>query len=153
MKFPTALTLLICILSCKQVEQPSDRLNLNSKLSGHWVASAFDGELRETWTLGHQGWMEQEGFYIENGDTSYSAVTQIQQVGEEIILFSVIKDSNPKIFKAIESQENLYRFKNDDYKNPFEVQYEFISSNEYRRTITGYEGDSLVTYEFNFQKQ
>lgn len=153
MKHLSLLLILLLIASCNQDQQPIDILNLQSKLEGKWIASAFDGELHEEWKLAPSGWMEQEGYYIEKGDTSYSAKTQIQKVDDDIILFSVIKDSNPKIFKAIDATDKGFIFKNDDYTNPYEVRYEFLSDSAYRRTITGMEQDSLVVYEFQFQKR
>ena len=140
------------ILSCVENLPQEDHLNLKDKLGGRWIAKAFSGELHEEWTLENTGWMIQEGYYIENDDTSYSAKTRIEKVGNDIILFSVIKDSNPKIFKAISFRDKEIIFENDDYKNPFQVKYEFLGENTYRRTITGYEQDSLVVHEFNFKK-
>ena len=145
---------ILCILffSCKENSSVKDHLNLKSKLSGKWVAKAFDGELHEKWALNTNGWMQQQGYYIEKNDTTYAAKSQIQQVGEDVILFTVIKNSNPKIFKSIKKGANEIIFKNDDYKNPYQVTYEFLSANSYKRTIKGYEKDSLVIYEFNFKK-
>jgi len=97
--------------------------------------------------------MQQVGYYIENADTSYSAKTRIEKINDDIILFSVIKNSNPKIFKAKSLDDDQIIFENDDYKNPYEVKYEFLTNGKYRRTIKGYEKDSLVIYEFNFEKQ
>lgn len=141
----------LTLFSCKNESDIIDHLNLESKLSGKWVAKAFDGELHEEWKLGPGGWMQQVAFYIEKTDTSYAAKSQIQKVGEDIILISVIKNSNPKIFKSINTEENKIVFENKDYKNPYQVKYEFISENKYRRTITGLENDSLLVYEFNFR--
>ena len=138
--------------SCNGPQKVEDHLNLSSKLTGKWIAKAFDGELHEEWILNEFGWMQQNGYYIENNDTSYAAKTQIQKVGDDIILFSVIRNSNPKIFKSVQFDENEILFKNDDYKNPFEVKYEFLSEKNYRRTIKGTENDSLVIYNFNFEK-
>lgn len=138
--------------SCSENGKIADRLRLEKKLSGKWVATAFDGELHEVWHLNDSGWMQQEGYYIENGDTLYAAQTQIQGVGNDTILFSVIKDANPKIFKSIHAEENKIIFENDDYKNPYQVHYEFLTAENYRRTIRGRENDSLVEYEFNFKK-
>ncbi|NNE13658.1 MAG: hypothetical protein HKN51_01695 [Saprospiraceae bacterium] len=146
------LVFILLVLSCKDTRMANDQLNLESKLRGKWVARAFDGELHEVWGLNNNGWMQQQGFYIEKNDTSYAATTQIQKVGDDIILFSVILNSNPKIFKSVKFEENEIIFKNDDYKNPYEVKYEFLSNENYRRTITGRENDSLVVYEFNFEK-
>ncbi|NND14822.1 MAG: hypothetical protein HKN89_00690 [Eudoraea sp.] len=143
----------VLVLSCQNEPEVPDHLELKSKLSGKWTAKAFDGELHETWQLMNDGWMHQEGYYIEKNDTTYAAKTQIQKVGDDVVLFSVIRNSNPKIFKSIHRKDNTIVFENDDYKNPFEVKYEFISDTTYRRTIRGYENDSLVIYTFNFNKQ
>ena len=154
MKYTPLFILFIFLTMCEApAHDPFDQLNLSDKLSGKWKADAFDGILSETWTLGKDGWMSQEGFYIEDQDTSYSAKTKIEIVGNDTVLFSVIKDSNPKIFKAFIQTKNTITFKNDDYKSPFKVHYEFISDSKYSRTITGYEGDSLVVYKFDFSKE
>jgi len=145
----------LCFLlffSCNQWEKDIDTLELNSKLSGKWIAKAFDGELHETWQLGHDGWMLQEGYYIEKSDTTYSARTRIEALNNELVLFSVIKNATPKIFQAVERGDSKIVFENNDYKNPNQVIYEFIDSNNYRRTIKGMENDSLVTYVFDFKK-
>jgi len=149
----SVFTLLVFLaLSCENETNVNDKLNLESKLSGKWIAKAFDGELHETWKLDDDGWMLQKGYYIENVDTSYSAQTKIEKVNKELILFSVIKNSTPKIFQAKEILDNKILFENKDYRNPFEVIYEFIDSNNYRRTIKGLENDSLVSYVFDFKK-
>ncbi|MDJ0644877.1 MAG: hypothetical protein QNJ57_02735 [Flavobacteriaceae bacterium] len=153
MKTLLALLLTLVLISCGSDQRNKDHLGLSPKLSGSWKATAFSGELHETWTLGNDGWMQQQGYYIEQSDTSYSAKTRIEKVGDAIILFSVIKNSNPKIFKASKVAENELIFENKDYKNPYRVHYEFIDEVRYTRTITGYENDSLVRYEFEFQKQ
>ena len=140
------------LVSCNGNKKVKDHLNLEPQLSGTWSTKAFDGALHETWKLNDKGWMEQEGYYIVKGDTAYAAMTQIQEVGNDIILFSVIENSNPKIFKSVKRTENIIVFENDDYKNPYQVQYEFISKEKYIRTITGYENDSIVIFEFNFEK-
>ena len=153
----SAYILLILIFNfvssgCNDQPAPNDRLNLNAKLSGTWKAIAFDGALHEKWALLPDGYMQQEGMYIENRDTLYQAITKIEQVGTELILYSVIKDSNPKIFKAIHRTEDIIIFENKDYSNPYQVKYEFLSDNKYRRTIEGVENDTLAIYVFNFNK-
>ena len=145
------LIFVLLFTSCEK--ENVDKLKLESKLSGKWIAKAFDGELHEAWQLDKDGWMLQKGYYIEGVDTSYSAQTKIEKVNEQLILFSVIKNSTPKIFQAKERFDNKILFENKDYRNPFEVVYEFIDSGNYRRTIKGMENDSLVTYVFNFKKQ
>lgn len=146
------LTVILVFVSCNNKIESTDYLKLKNKLEGNWQAKAFDGVLNEEWTLGENGWMQQQGYYIEEKDTSYSAKTRIVKVDEEVILFSVIKNSNPKIFRAISLTDNQIIFENKDYKNPFLVTYEFLDKMNYRRTIKGYEGDSLIVYVFNFKK-
>ena len=152
MNYLMTMLIALLLLSCNEENKKKDYLNLNNKLSGSWSAKAFDGKLHEKWTLNDNGWMEQESYYIEQNDTSYSAKSRIEKFNKEVILSSIIKNSNPKIFKAINVEEDKIVFENDDYKNPYKVTYEFISKNSYRRTIMGYERDSLVSYTFNFEK-
>lgn len=152
MRFIVFLVSALLIVSCKREIKNVDKLNLETKLSGKWIAKAFDGELHEMWKLDEDGWMIQEGYYIEKNDTSYSAKTKIERVNKQLILFSVIKDARPKIFQATERSDSKIIFENKDYKNPYEVVYEFIDINNYKRTIKGLENDSLVTYIFEFKK-
>ena len=147
------LVLILLVVSCRNDAKVQDHLNLSTKLSGKWTAKAFDGELHEEWTLNKEGWMLQESYYIEENDTTYAAQTQIQKVGEEVILFSVIRNSNPKIFKSTRTEDYIMVFENDDYKNPFQVTYEFLTDTTYRRSIKGYENDSIVKYMFNFNRR
>jgi hypothetical protein len=129
-----------------------DKLHLEKKLSGSWTATAFSGELRETWRLGADGWMQQHGIYIENHDTLYSAHTKIEQVGGEVILFSVIRAATPRIFKAVTVGEDEIIFENNDYKDPYQVTYTFLDDTSYQRTIRRIEKDSLEVYTFNFKR-
>ena len=151
MKFLTFIVLTLLIFSCKDTRVKS-QLNFSHKLEGKWKAAAFNGQLHETWQSTSDGWIMQQSFYIENNDTNYSAKTKIEKVADELILFSVIKNSTPKIFKAIKATPDSIIFENSDYKNPYRVKYEFLSANNYQRTISGYEQDSLVTFVFNFEK-
>ena len=147
--------LLLCtafLISCQKSEIVKDRLSISQNLEGKWIAPAWTGELHEEWKVGEDGWMLQQGHYIENGDTSFSANTKIEVVKDELILFSVIKNSNPKIFKGSSIQPQGFVVRNEEYKNPFQVEYRFIDGQNYQRTITGFEQDSLVSTVFNFNK-
>ena len=126
MKYFIIVYLGLFISSTCQNGQNQDHLNLKNKLAGKWKTEAFEGELHEEWRLMEDGNMQQKGFYIVKRDTLYSATTRIQKVEDEVILFSLIKNSNPKIFKAIRINEQLIEFENKNYKNPFQVKYEFV---------------------------
>ena len=51
MKTSLFLLTLFMLLSCKKEHEFEDKLNLKPKLSGNWIAKAFDGELHEQWRL------------------------------------------------------------------------------------------------------
>lgn len=140
------------MISCNPGKKTAVALDFHEQLVGKWVAPAFEGELREEWTLGKDGWLWQQGFYITEQDTAYRAQTKIEKVSGKLILFSIIADANPKIFQADSLAGNTIVFRNTEYINPATVTYEFISDNHYRRTIKGTENDSIVVYEFNFKK-
>ena len=125
----------------------------HAMLSGKWIANAWDGELHEYWTHGAEGQMAAQVYYIEKGDTTYAAQTKIEQVGDELILISVIKDSNPKIFKATASSARHITFQNSDYANPSMVNYVFLDGDHFQRTISGTEKGKPSTYTFDFSKQ
>ncbi|MCB0375108.1 MAG: hypothetical protein KDD04_04235 [Sinomicrobium sp.] len=153
MRIIILLTFAVLSLSCRQPGTAEDTLRLKHKLEGTWEAMAFSGKLHETWELNADGWMQQQGYYLEEQDTAYSAKTKIEKVGDDLILFSVIKNANPRIFKAVSITGDSIVFENNDYKNPFRVTYAFLGKDRYKRTITGYEKDSLVVYEFDFKKR
>ncbi|KAA3611059.1 MAG: hypothetical protein D8M58_13850 [Calditrichaeota bacterium] len=151
MKYTIYLLSLVLFSSCQSINSES-KLSFSNNLVGHWKAAAFSGELHEKWKVTKDGWILQEGHYIENNDTTYSAKTKIEKIGKDLILFSVIKNSNPKIFKATLDNADSIIFENSDYKNPHKVKYEFLGNSNYRRTITGVEEGSLVTYQFDFER-
>ena len=153
MRIALYMGFLLSIAACQKAPSTADHLGLSDQLAGKWTATAWTGELHEVWATGKDGWLIQEGHYIEDGDTTYSANTKIEQVGDEIILFSVIKNSNPKIFKGSSISPTGFVVENDDYQNPVRVEYKFLSPDNYQRTITGFEQDSLVSTTFNFTKQ
>lgn len=140
------------VVSCINERRFEDPLKLRENLEGSWKAEAFGGVLVEEWKLIEGGIMQQESFLMQDEDTTYMAVSQIEKIGGEIILFSVIKNSTPKIFQSISYENNELLFENKDYRNPFSVLYKFLEENRYQRIITGYEGDSLEIYTFEFHR-
>jgi len=121
-------------------------------LVGEWQSPAWSGQLSETWQVGKDGWLHQRAYYCEQSDTTYRAQSKIERVGNELVLFTVIENSNPKIFRATKVRSDSIVFENSDYKNPYKVVYYLIDKDNYQRTITGMENDSLVSYAFNFKR-
>ena len=125
---------------------------LAENLVGDWQSPAWSGQLSESWGVGEDGWLHQQAYYFEESDTTYRAKSKIEQVGNELILFSVIENSNPKIFKATIMGMDSVVFENSDYRNPYKVVYHLIDEDNFHRTITGMENDSLVSYTFKFKR-
>ena len=82
------------------------------RLIGNWTSKAWDGELRESWQRGKDGHWHQKAQYVEGEKVLYEAHSKIEQVGEDWVLFTVIKDGNPKIFKATSWSNKQIIFEN-----------------------------------------
>lgn len=123
---------------------------LKNKLIGNWSSKAWDGTLHEFWNSDENGHIYQRAEYIENQEVLYKSVNKIEVVNNEIILFTVINDNNPKIFKATSYAENSIVFENGDYKNPSKVVYNFNTKGEFERTISGTENGEPTNYTFHF---
>lgn len=121
-------------------------------LTGSWTSPAWSGIMNESWSVGADGQMVQKGQYMEGNKVLYEATSKIEVVGDEIILFSVINDSNPKIFKATSYNEDSITFENSDYANPRWVTYRFGNSENWSRTIKGVEKNKPVSYTFEFKR-
>lgn len=119
-------------------------------LEGTWIAPAWDGVLKETWHVGQDGHLHQTAEYIEDGQVLYASASKIEKVGDDLILFSVIKDSNPKIFKATSFSAHEIIFENTEYSNPNKVIYTFDDKGPFKRTISGIEQEKPTTYTFDF---
>ena len=126
--------------------------NYQSYLSGNWSSKAWDGILNESWEMGIDGHLHQSAQYLENGQVLYEANNKIEMVKGELILFTVIKDANPKIFKASSWDEKSITFENSDYSNPNVVIYKFITPTAFNRTIKGVENGQPTSYTFKFKK-
>lgn len=125
---------------------------LESFLSGSWSSEAWGGVLNESWEIGKDGHLIQSAQYIENGQVLYESNSKIENVRGTMILFSVIKDNNPKIFKATSWSKTHITFENDDYRNPSMVKYEFVSKDNFKRTISGMEKEVPTSFTFNFRR-
>jgi len=53
--------LILLLTACRETNTLLSQLHLDTKLSGKWRATAFNGELHEEWKLGSEGWMQRQG--------------------------------------------------------------------------------------------
>ena len=126
--------------------------DLQKILTGNWTSTAWAGILNESWTLGQDGHMSQSSQYLEDGIVLYeSSIQKLKIIGKDIVLFSVIKDNDPKIFKATAYSKNQIIFENTEYSNPNKVVYDFGPDGAFNRTISGFENAEPTTYTFEFR--
>lgn len=127
--------------------------NLKHKLTGQWTSKAWDGILNENWFVDNDGNLTQRARYFEDDKLLYEATNKIELIENELILITVIKNNNPKIFKATKYDKNQLVFENTDYKNPSKVIYKFTSNNDqFEREISGTENNKPSNYTFVFKK-
>lgn len=122
------------------------------KLEGRWSSKAWDGQLKEEWTLDENKQLLQHAEYIENGIVQYKASSKIERVDKELIIFSVIHGNNPKIFKASSESDSSITFENTEYGYPNKLIYHFNADGSYHRTISGIENGEKKAYTFRFKK-
>ena len=126
--------------------------NMKSRLNGNWTSKAWDGVLNENWYIDENGHLKQKAEYFENGHLLYEATNKIELIDNELILITVIKNNNPKIFKATSYNKHQIVFENTEYKNPNKVVYNLISDKFFEREISGTENDKPSSYTFKFEK-
>ncbi len=126
---------------------------LKERLAGEWSSKAWDGNLHESWRIDQDGNLLQNAQYMEDGKIVYEATNKLEMVENDLILFSVIKDSNPKIFRATGWTDRQVLFENSEYKNPSKVLYDLKDEKSFTRTISGTEQGEPTTYTFNFERK
>ncbi len=125
---------------------------MKSHLVGNWTSEAWDGILNESWSIDKNGHLTQTAQYIENEKVLFQSANKVELVNNELILFSVIKNGNPKIFKASSYSSSSVVFENSDYKNPDKLVYTFHSDKRFDRKISGIENGELSNYTFEFKR-
>ena len=135
-----------------KMEQALTVASFGKKLAGKWSSKAWDGQLDESWEIDQTNQLAQHAKYVENGEVQYQASSKIEKVGDQFIIFSVIKDNNPKIFKASFVSADRIVFENSEYEYPNKVVYDFNKDGTYNRTISGIQDGKMNSYTFEFKR-
>lgn len=116
-----------------------------------WITPAWDGQLRETWSVSSDRQLSQKASYTVNGEVQYEAQSRMMMIGEELILVTVIVDADPKVFRATSVTDSIIVFENSSYRNPDKVVYRLTDNGYFSRTISGHEPDGTASsYTFAF---
>lgn len=124
---------------------------LKRRLVGHWSSRAWDGKLEEYWTTDYAGNLVQDAVYSEGDEILFESSNKIEIIKNDLILTSVIKNSNPKVFKMTSSKNGIIVFENSEYAYPNTVTYTLLK-NKYNREIKGNEDGESKHYLFEFEK-
>lgn len=150
MKYLCFALLFVFVFACDTSTPPSDDVVFTKKhwLIGKWKAKAFNGELHETWELIENN-LQKAGFYIEDGDTSYSEIVIIAG-GQSMPSLRAL----PINRSVLEYEGETYtakemQFKSKTEKNPYQINYESIDKDHFNRIIYG--DDEGIEYKTVFE--
>ena len=123
-------------------------------LSGSWVAHAFGGELHERWESGSDGSVvKADGYFIMDGDTTYSETVVIGELGATIYLVAHPSTGGVLVWEAVHSERDMMWFENSSNSNPRRIEYMLGSTGTFTRTLYRHEGGEAVATELVFRKR
>ena len=123
-------------------------------LNGSWVAEAFGGELHERWESGPDGSVvKAEGYFIMDGDTTYSEAAVIAELGGRIYLIAHPSTGGILVWEAVHSEHAVMWFENSNNNNPRRIEYMLGSEGTFTRTLYRLEGGEEVATELMFRKR
>ncbi|MEO0557951.1 MAG: DUF6265 family protein, partial [Bacteroidota bacterium] len=97
-------------------------------LAGSWVAEAFGGEIHESWVPGPEGSLQKsEGYFVADGDTSYSEVVNIGPIGETTYLVAHPSTGGVMVWEQTAVSEAGATFENANNANPARIDYAYTS--------------------------
>ncbi len=118
-------------------------------LIGEWRTIAFSGEMHETWREAAPGILEQEGHYLEQGDTLYSQTVRIERIGGRLYLIALPQGALPRIYRGPTAVADSVIFENASYQNPARIVYRQTDEGYDRNTYGMEEGaESALSYRF-----
>ena len=123
-------------------------------LTGSWVAEAFGGELHERWGPGPDGSVvKAEGYFIMDGDTTYSETVVIGELGGTIYLIAHPSTGGILVWEAVHSEHDMMWFENPSNSNPRRIEYMLGSTGTFTRTLYRHDGGQEVATELMFRKR
>lgn len=124
-----------------------------SPLAGAWVAEAFGGEIHERWEEQADGsLMKTAGYFIADGDTSYSETVRIGEIGGTVYLIAHPSPGGVKVWEQTKASPTGMTFENPNEANPARIVYVFTGDGAFTRTLYGREGGEEVVNELRFAR-
>ena len=150
LSFVFAVLLIGCASEPDHAPTPAD-VDFPLPLAGTWVAEAFGGEIHERWEPGPDGsLMKSEGYFIADGDTSYSETVAIGEVGETTYLIAHPSTGGVMVWEQTDASPTGMTFENPNNANPSRIVYRFDGDGAFTRTLYGMENGEETVNELNF---
>lgn len=157
---PLCLTCLLtliagCTSTSSEPEVPVEpEVSAMAPLAGSWVAEAFGGEIHESWAPGPDGSLHKtEGYFVADGDTSYSEVVNIGPIGETTYLVAHPSTGGVMVWAQTNVSATGATFENSNNGNPSRIEYAFTGEDTFTRTLIGREDDEPVVNELRFVRR
>jgi len=141
-----------CTSTSSEPTAPADpETSTMAPLTGTWVAEAFGGEIHETWAPGPDGTLTKiEGYFVADGDTSYSEVVNIGPIGETTYLMAHPSTGGVMVWEQTDASDTGATFMNSNHANPSRIEYAFTGDRTFTRTLIGRENGEPVVNELRF---
>lgn len=118
-----------------------------SPLEGAWVAEAFGGEIHERWEAGRGGTLvKAEGYFVADGDTTYSERVTIGRLGEGTYLVAHPSTGGVMVWEQAASTPTSMIFENENVPNPSRIVYAFVADGTFTRTLHGPGGPVVLRF-------
>lgn len=149
----------LCLGGCTPSEAPrvavaTDTDRASSPLVGSWVAEAFGGAIHERWEQTPDGVVvKAEGYYIAEGDTSYSETVAMGQLGARAYLVAHPSTGGVLVWEQTAATADSTVYENPNVANPSRIVYAFSSDSLFTRTLYGRDGDEDTVTALRFVRQ
>ena len=144
--------ILIIMASCQSVQNGKQVRNYDHWLEGTWTAPAFQGNIAETWTFDHNGFLNLEGLYQQNGDTVYWERIKIDTVGDDVLYIAKPHDASGFIYQLVSKNDTSLVFENKIYSNPYKITYRKIDDDHFDRVNTVFEEGNEVNNYYKYTR-
>ncbi|MDX1421407.1 MAG: DUF6265 family protein [Rubricoccaceae bacterium] len=122
-----------------------------SPLAGAWVAEAFGGAIHERWEAADDGaLLKAEGYFVADGDTSYSEVVRIGEVAGVTYLVAHPSTGGVMVWEQTAASPAGMTFENPTLEHPARIVYAFEGDGAFTRTLYGVQDGEEVVNELRF---
>lgn len=152
----TLILLLLSIISCKKQESTEKyQIKSTSWLLGKWKTNTDGGNLSESWKKINDSTFQGESFFIKGKDTLHFESIILQQKGEELIYYAIVKGQNenkPVAFRMTSRTEKQLVFENPKHDYPQKITYTLDKKDSLTAYVSGIQHGKTSSEKFGMKK-